>query len=235
MVRKFCFLKRRRDIDRSAFSAHWRTPHAKLIGQLREFWTYTERYIQNHVRAPIAGFSPEPLWDGVVECWQRPQTNYEEGFTEDPVYLKVVRPDEPNFIEVDQSVKLFAEEKIIIDGPRSGVKLFALARRAPGLTLEQFHHYWSEVHGPNVRQNSDFMKYARRYVQHHVLPDTIRSESGHPGYDGIVELWFDSIPDAVAAYSSATYLAALRADERAFVADPPSPRLVVDEVVVPRP
>jgi EthD domain len=235
MVRKFAFLKRKRGMDWADFSRHWRTTHATLFAGLPQFWKYTARYIQNHVRPAIPGFTDEPLWDGLVECWETDQSDYLKGFTEEPVYMEMIRPDELNFVEFQESMKLFATENIVIDGPREGIKFLALARRAPGVDVHQFQRYWVDVHARKVRKNREFRQHARRYVQHHVMPETVQAPAGLVPYDGIVELWFDSIPGAIAAFSSKSYLDALRTDEHNFVAKPPSPRLVVDEIVIPRP
>src|SRR5512140_3671779 len=100
---------------------------------------------------------------------------------------------------------------------------FCLIRR-PHLTREQFQDYWRNTHGPLVASVADTLQ-IRRYVQLHSLPaaasEGIR-EARHapPEYDGVAELWFDSLeslaengarPEAQAAG------ALLLEDERKFI------------------
>ncbi|HJL61339.1 MAG TPA: EthD domain-containing protein, partial [Pseudomonadales bacterium] len=76
---------------------------------------------------------------------------------------------------------------------------FAL-RRKQNLEFEEFQEYWREKHGPLVASHSSHLK-IRRYVQVHTLgnPDAERPE-GERGkmqrpFDGVAELWFDSLDD----------------------------------------
>ena len=78
------------------------------------------------------------------------------------------------------------------------IKLTFCLRRKPGLSYEEFHDYWLNKHGPLVREQMQALK-IRRYVQVHQLNeaatnDGIRKSRNAPApYDGIAELWYDSI------------------------------------------
>lgn len=79
------------------------------------------------------------------------------------------------------------------------VKLVFCLRKLPHLSLEEFQKYWFEKHGPLVRSKKDILK-IRRYVQVHTLDHPInqgdREPRGGPEpYDGVAELWWDSIED----------------------------------------
>jgi len=100
---------------------------------------------------------------------------------------------------------------------------FCLVRR-PHLTREQFQDYWRNTHAPLVASVAETLK-IRRYVQLHSLPEaanagTRQSRNAPPEYDGVAELWFDSLesvgengqrPEAQAAG------ALLLEDERKFI------------------
>jgi len=129
---------------------------------------------------------------------------------------------------------MFVRSTAVLDGPRRGVKLLILIRRQSGLSPEQFQAYWRDEHGEKALREPGFSRYLRRYVQHHVLPDSIRSATGHSGYDGIGEFWFDSTEDLIAAYSQPSFESEHLPDLRTFVDNPPSPGLVIDEVEVAR-
>jgi uncharacterized protein (TIGR02118 family) len=86
------------------------------------------------------------------------------------------------------------------------VKFIYCVRRHPSLTPQEFRKYWLEQHGPLVRSMAKAIK-ARRYVQSHLLDspvnDFIRQTRGTTeAYDGLTEIWWDSIEDAVAASNS---------------------------------
>ena len=78
------------------------------------------------------------------------------------------------------------------------VKLVFCCRRRPELSLEQFQKRWLEVHGPLVRRLRKELPQMRRYVQSHTLEgpatDAVRASRGSAEpYDGITEVWFDSL------------------------------------------
>jgi uncharacterized protein (TIGR02118 family) len=77
------------------------------------------------------------------------------------------------------------------------IKLTFCLTRLPHLSREEFQHYWRTVHGPLVASVAETLK-IRRYVQLHSLApaasEAIRaSRDAPPEYDGVAELWFDSL------------------------------------------
>lgn len=78
------------------------------------------------------------------------------------------------------------------------IKLVFCCRRKPEMTREEFQERWLEVHGPLVKRVREQMPMMKRYVQSHSLPDEISeavraSRGAGPAYDGITEVWFDSL------------------------------------------
>ncbi|WP_397421962.1 EthD domain-containing protein [Phenylobacterium sp.] len=110
------------------------------------------------------------------------------------------------------------------------IKLTFCLVRLPHLSREAFQAYWFDTHGPLVASVADELK-IRRYVQLHSLPAEASaglraSRSAPEDYDGVAELWFDSLevlaengrrPEARAA------AALLLEDERRFIDLPKSP------------
>ena len=100
------------------------------------------------------------------------------------------------------------------------IKLVFCLKRRPEMSREEFQKYWYEQHAPLVRSLAEVLG-IRRYVQVHTMETpanaAIRgSRNAPPEYDGVAELWFDSLggtghPDAAAAG------AALLEDERKFI------------------
>jgi uncharacterized protein (TIGR02118 family) len=67
------------------------------------------------------------------------------------------------------------------------IKVVAPANMHPGArTLEQFHGYWRESHGPLFSNT----KAVRRYVQHLTLPEAYGGEPS-PTFDGVSMFWYD--------------------------------------------
>ena len=100
---------------------------------------------------------------------------------------------------------------------------FALVRR-PELTREAFQAYWFDQHAPLVASVREALR-IRRYVQLHSLPDeiseTLRQARGAPeGYDGVAQLWWDSLEDMAANAGNPAAVDAgrrLLEDERRFI------------------
>ena len=110
------------------------------------------------------------------------------------------------------------------------VKLTFALRRLPHLSREEFHRYWLEQHGPLVRSFTDVLG-IRRYVQTHTMPGelqaALRASRGAPEpYDGVAELWYDSLEAIAIAVSTDAGRAASMAlleDERRFIDHERSP------------
>jgi len=77
------------------------------------------------------------------------------------------------------------------------IKLTFCLVRLPQLTRAAFQDYWFNTHGPLVASVADALL-IRRYVQLHSLPAEanvqVRAAREAPvEYDGVAELWFDSL------------------------------------------
>ncbi|GIW41815.1 MAG: hypothetical protein KatS3mg076_2392 [Candidatus Binatia bacterium] len=116
------------------------------------------------------------------------------------------------------------------------VKLVFCLRRKGDLSREEFQRYWLEKHGPLVRRHAAALK-IRRYVQSHTLDtpfDALLRESRGTaeGYDGVAEVWWESLGDLEAALGSAEGRAAgleLLEDEKRFIDLPRSAVWFVEE------
>jgi uncharacterized protein (TIGR02118 family) len=120
------------------------------------------------------------------------------------------------------------------------IKLVFCLRRLPTLSVAEFHRYWGENHAELVRQHAPTLR-IRRYTQSHTFSDprlspVIESRGGQiDAFDGVAELWWDSVDDFVEAGSSTEgRLAgqALRSDEETFIDLPNSPLFFSNEHVV---
>ncbi|OBK27081.1 hypothetical protein A5634_01445 [Mycobacterium asiaticum] len=105
------------------------------------------------------------------------------------------------------------------------IKIVFCLRRLPTLSPDEFYRYWLESHGPLVRSHAATLG-IRRYTQGHGITDSRLDPAAAargcqvPPYDGVAELYWDSIEDMIAASSSAQGRQAGRAlleDERRFI------------------
>jgi uncharacterized protein (TIGR02118 family) len=120
------------------------------------------------------------------------------------------------------------------------IKLVFMVRRREGMTREEIQRYWKEEHAELVKRHADVLG-IRRYVQTHArdtdLDDALaRSRGGEPRqYDGVAELWWDSIDDLVSTAVSEEGQAAqqlLLEDERRFIDVANSPIWLGEEIAV---
>ena len=119
------------------------------------------------------------------------------------------------------------------------IKLTYCLRRKPGMSLEEFQRYWRDTHAPLVAERAEALG-IRRYVQVHTsdLPDVHAMLQGRNGgspepFDGVAELWFDSLEamgsdDPAAAQANAD----LFEDETNFTDLANSPMWIAEENIV---
>jgi uncharacterized protein (TIGR02118 family) len=105
------------------------------------------------------------------------------------------------------------------------IKIVLCLRRLPTLSHDEFYRYWFEHHGPLVRSHAQALR-IRRYTQGHTFADPRIDPAVDargcqvPAYDGVAEVYWDSVEDLVEAGSSAqgrTVGRALLEDERKFI------------------
>jgi uncharacterized protein (TIGR02118 family) len=120
------------------------------------------------------------------------------------------------------------------------IKLVFMVRRREGTTREEFQRYWKEEHAELVKRHAELLR-IRRYVQTHArdtdLDDALAGSRGSEPrqYDGVAELWWDSIDDIVQAATSEEGQSAQRAlleDERRFIDVASSPIWLGEEIAV---
>jgi uncharacterized protein (TIGR02118 family) len=69
------------------------------------------------------------------------------------------------------------------------IKVVAPALHHPeNRTLEEFHRYWGETHGPLFANTAN----VRRYVQHLTLPEAYGGEPA-PTFDGVSMFWYEEL------------------------------------------
>ena len=112
-------------------------------------------------------------------------------------------------------------------------------RRRGDVAPEQFHRYWREEHGPLARRLLEPLQ-LRRYVQTHTLDTDLNAQLAAArgtveAFDGVAELWWDSLDDLLAVLGSEEGQranAALAQDEARFIDLERSSLFLAEEQVI---
>jgi len=108
------------------------------------------------------------------------------------------------------------------------VKLFVMAKRKKGITLEECLQHWRDFHAPLIAENLPGIK---RYVQNHAVKLPV---AGEPPFDGMAELWLDDL-DAwhrIADFYMSDRGEIIREDEEKFLDLSTHTSFVCEEIVV---
>lgn len=119
------------------------------------------------------------------------------------------------------------------------IKLTFCLTRLPHLSRDAFQAYWSGTHAPLVASVAETLQ-IRRYVQLHSLRAEMNapvraSRDAPPEYDGVAQLWYDSLDALIAAGQRPDVRAAaalLLEDEKRFIDLPKSPLWWGEEKVI---
>ena len=119
------------------------------------------------------------------------------------------------------------------------IKIVFCLRRRSDLSREAFQDYWLNQHAPLVRSHADALG-IRRYVQVHAIDDAISlavagSRHSPEPFDGVAELWLDSLDALMNSGGSAAGRAAASAlldDERRFIDLEHSPLFLAEEHLI---
>lgn len=96
------------------------------------------------------------------------------------------------------------------------IKISIFLTRRPDLTRPQFTQYWTQRHTPLLAGLPPGEVKVSRYVQLQPTEGAIRGVQTSE-YDGVAELWVDSVADAAAWFTSETYTSVIAADEENFL------------------
>jgi uncharacterized protein (TIGR02118 family) len=119
------------------------------------------------------------------------------------------------------------------------IKLVYVIRSRDDVPRAEFHRYWREEHAAKVKAVAQAIR-ATRYVQSHTLQtplnDAMPASRGMiAAYEGITELWWDSMEDFTAAITSEAGAAAVQMladDEETFIDIARSTYFLTEEIGV---
>ncbi|MCB2050160.1 MAG: EthD domain-containing protein [Novosphingobium sp.] len=110
-------IKRRSGLSGQEFARYWREVHAPLIRDCGGFNRHLVSYTQYHLveqDSPVARmFGVSGDYDGIAVLEFRSVTEMQQAFAE-PAYLEHVRPDEPNFVDLEHGLCFITEPNKVI-------------------------------------------------------------------------------------------------------------------------
>ena len=92
------------------------------------------------------------------------------------------------------------------------IKVYALLPKRPDISEERFHEHWSTIH----REHALRIDRLRRYVQAHRVEPPVPGLEPAP-YDGVPEVWYDSLESAAGQDEDPNYTEYAQKDEPNFV------------------
>ncbi len=120
------------------------------------------------------------------------------------------------------------------------VKLTYCIRRRADMTWDEFSAYWRDVHAPLIAKHAEALG-IRRYVQVRTAPApglhaALQGRNGGSPepFDGVAELWFDSLDAFTGPASPEAKLASKEVfeDQRMFIDLAASPQWLGEEAVI---
>jgi uncharacterized protein (TIGR02118 family) len=217
VLKLICFVKRNPSLSVDDFHAHWRGPHAQLILDSPAAVENVVRYEQNH-RA-VDDYARGGDYDGVAIQWYPSMRNF-AAMIGDPQYQASVGVDEQELLDVERLVFIFTEpEEVVIPGPepRDGpmTKLICMVKRRPGMTSDDFHRHWRQVHSPLNCDTPSIARYFVRYERNHRARRDYERED--PDFDGAAVEWYPSVQAFYDMISEPEYRDVIAPDEQRFL------------------
>jgi uncharacterized protein (TIGR02118 family) len=222
-------VKRKPGLTPAQFKEHWLGPHAALQ-QRAIAATPTLRIAANIATGEAFGGAAAPF-DGMIEAWFANEADARAAMTSPA--MGPIREDVAKFIDTAASpAHQLCEEYLMSKKPGAAgetkpsgqIKIIRTVYRRKDLTPRQFKDYWlnnhSKLEDRVIRESP-----VTRIVATFAVPEP----GTEPGFDGMVELYFNSADDIRAMFAG-PIPAMMRKDEENFVQmDAPAIRVVAEE------
>lgn len=213
-IKVMYYAPRPADRPAAAFTERWRR-HGELAMGL-PMWRHMVRYVQYDSLAPGEhGLAEDHLaathnggYGGVGAIWFASADALQEAVADPDVALMEADEVVTFGRQLGASLVPTTEVVVVDDGPAAITVLNQLHRPA-GVTRESFSDQWRAM-GDAVAQAPELRRHLRSYVQDHAVP-------GAEGWDGIVELGFDTPGDFFAFMGEPKTTEWLLPHESAFI------------------
>ena len=113
MVKFSILLKRKPSLTQEEFVDYHRTSHAALFMSVPVVRDTVRRYVQQHTLPVDLPGMPAPKYDGITELWFDDIEAIGRLFS-DAEYMKVIRPDEASFIDLERCDFIVSEGNPVV-------------------------------------------------------------------------------------------------------------------------
>lgn len=197
-VKRIYVVDRNPSLQHHEFGPRWKI-HSELAQQFPELVHQYPRLaycatLEDDAGIPGAGRAR----DGVGMLWLRGR-DLLSAHPVDPAMRPTMQADELRvFTDLVMNSMLTVEESVLKDGRGAGFCLISFLRARPGLGREQFIQAWRRQ-ADGLLDAGEFSSLVQRYA--------INAAFGKTSFDadGMAEMWFNSVDDAVRACSTPAY------------------------------
>ncbi|SHK05029.1 conserved hypothetical protein [Roseomonas rosea] len=197
MILRMGLLARRTDVSPAEFRRYWREVHGPLAARLPGLRRYEQNLVTD--RSQLAIDHARGGWelDGIS------QLSFDDLAAMDTAAaspaMAPIGPDNDRFA-VLRGVLVARPNPVVpvAEGPL--IKRMSLLRRRPDVSAERFREEWFGFHAKAVGKFPGLAG----YTQNLVVARQAGAETGYDALpvDGVVEMWFRSVEDLQAAFSS---------------------------------
>jgi EthD domain-containing protein len=209
MIHQHIFASPKPGLSEAEFQRYWLEVHAiKFASKIKQIKKY-----KICTRLDWAGEQQPPLWNAFAEIWLNNEQEQLESL-QSPEFLQGARLDEPSWAAFWNTQVLDCDTVTLLDTigeapPAASVKLVALRKRKPGLSVEDYRTEHLEVQAPLAQDLPGLLRHDVCFTR-----DSWYAV-GEPRFDSVTHFWFEDLA-ALDRLAAAPSHPALGANGRCF-------------------
>ncbi len=195
-------LQKKPGMEQAAFRRHWRQVHGPLAARMPGLQAYRQSHVVDQQQRVPQMRGPDEI-DGFAQLWFG-----DEAAAKAASAAPESKPSYDDLSKFVGAMSLFASETNIIvplamphspSGPRA--KRMTLLYATPGMNRDAFRHAWFVEHAALVAKFPRIQGYHQHLITAR-LPVPAGIAEANVDCQGVLEMWFDSVADMDAAFSS---------------------------------
>lgn len=195
MYKHIALLVRKDGLTHEEFIDHWQNTHTPIAKEIEGVVRYQQVLPTDPEHAEFDGVA-ELFFDELDALYAALGSEGDRDYDPAKGKAKEAREDVDNFLAINQRPRFIGEEivqKDEVDGDTDELyKHSAFLVRKDGMTHEEFIDYWQNTHTSIAKEIEGVVRYTT------VLP----TDPEHAEFDGVSELYFETLEDLHAALGS---------------------------------